>query len=67
MALVVAGILFFLAPVIAYIMTIIVRILFQIICYLIKGLIKNKFWIREAYKWWKYNILYRFEVTFILS
>ena len=47
-----AILMFFLSPVVAYIMTIIVRIIYQLVIYLIKGLIKNKVWIRESYKWW---------------
>lgn len=47
-----AILMFFLSPVVAYIMTIIVRILYHLVIYLIKGLIKNKVWIRESYKWW---------------
>ena len=47
-----AILMFFLSPVVAYIMTIIVRIICQLVIYLIKGLIKNKVWIRESYKWW---------------
>ena len=47
-----AILMLFMAPVIAYIMTVIVRISSQLVIYLIKGLIKNKVWIRESYKWW---------------
>ena len=47
-----AILMLFMAPVIAYIMTVIVRISSQIVIYLIKGFITYKIWFRDACKWW---------------
>ena len=47
-----AILMLFMAPVIAYIMTVLVRISSQIVIYLIKGFITYKIWFRDACKWW---------------
>ena len=47
-----AILMLFMAPVIAYIMTVLVRISSQIVIYLIKGFITYKIWFRDARKWW---------------
>lgn len=40
------------APMVAYIMTVIVRMSLSIISYLIKGFLENKFWWLESCCWW---------------
>lgn len=47
-----AILMFFLAPVFAYIMTVIVRLSIQLISYVVKGIISNKFWWFESCCWW---------------
>ncbi len=47
-----AILMLFMAPVIAYIMTVLVRISSQIVIYLIKGFITYKIRFRDACKWW---------------
>lgn len=47
-----AILMFFLAPVFAYIMTVIVRLSIQLIYYIVKGLISNKFWWFKSCCWW---------------
>ena len=47
-----AILMFFLAPVFAYIMTVIVRLSVQLISYVVKGIISNKFWWFESCCWW---------------
>lgn len=47
-----AILMFFLAPVFAYIMTLIVRLSIQLISYIVKGIISNKFWWFESCCWW---------------
>ena len=47
-----AIVMFFLAPVFAYIMTVIVRLSIQLISYIVKGVISNKFWWFESCCWW---------------
>ena len=42
----------FLAPVFAYIMTVIVRLSVKLISYVVKGLIENIFWYFESCCWW---------------
>ena len=42
----------FLAPVFAYIMTVIVRLSVKLISYVVKGIIENKFWWFESCCWW---------------
>ena len=44
--------MFLLAPVFAYIMTVIVRLSIQLIYYIVKGLISNKFWWFKSCCWW---------------
>ena len=47
-----AILMFFLAPIFAYIMAVIVRLSIQLTYYLVKGLISNKFWWLESCCWW---------------
>lgn len=47
-----AILMFFLAPVFAYIMTVIVRLSIHLISYVVKGIISNKFWWFESCCWW---------------
>jgi hypothetical protein len=47
-----AILMFFLAPVFAYIMTVIVRLSIQLISHVVKGIISNKFWWFESCCWW---------------
>ena len=47
-----AILMFFMAPVFAYIMTVIVRLSVQLSYYVVKGLISNKFWWLELCCWW---------------
>jgi hypothetical protein len=47
-----AIVMLLLAPVIAYVMTIIVRLSFQMLSYLIKGILTNKSWWFKSCCWW---------------
>ena len=47
-----AIIMLVIAPVVAYIMTVIVRLSFLALSYLIKGILRNKFWWFESCCWW---------------
>lgn len=47
-----AILMFFLAPVFAYLMTVIVRLSVQMILYIVKGIISNKFWWFNSSCWW---------------
>lgn len=47
-----AILMFFLAPVFAYLMTVIVRLSVQMILYIVKGIISNKFWWFNSCCWW---------------
>ena len=47
-----AILMYFLAPVFAYIVTVIVRLSIHLISYIVKGIISNKFWWFESCCWW---------------
>ena len=43
------------APIIAYIMTVLVRLSVQLVMYIVKGILTNKFWWFESCCWWLNN------------
>ena len=47
-----AVVMLLVAPIIAYIMTVIVRISVQLVMYVVKGILDNKFWWLESCCWW---------------
>ena len=51
-----AVVMLLVAPIIAYIMTVIVRISVQLVMYVVKGILDNKFWWLESCCWWINNI-----------
>ena len=50
-----AILMFLIAPVFAYIMTVIVRLSVQLVMYVFKGIWANKFWLFESCCWWVNN------------